>query len=599
MVLMRDGTRLATDVYLPNSVECFPVILERTPYGRRTPSTSEVRQGEPRPQARAEVARRFTSHGYAVVYQDCRGRYESEGKFVKYLSDGDDGFDTCSWIRAQPWCDGRICTMGFSYSAHAQASLGSLNPPGLTAQIIDCGGFANAWTSGIRQNGAFELRQATWAYKQAILAGQGQPQEIAYRALKAEDISSWFTRLPWRKNFSPLRHYPEYESYLLEQWSQGTFDDYWRQVGLWCEGFYNVYSKCACVHISSWFDPYALTATSNFVGLRAANRGPQRLLLGPWMHGKRSATTAGDVDFGVASTIDSWAGDWAAYRLRFFDWAVHGCVDPEPIVRAFVMGGGSGRRTEAGRLDHGGRWITSENWPLPNTNFSAFYLHANGKLDPSLPESRSAGISYCFDPSNPVPTIGGNISSLDPIADGGSWDQVEMEGFYGCKPPYLPLSSRSDVLVFQTELLTQPVQVIGPLEITLWVSTDGPDTDFTAKLIDVHPPSDDYPSGYAMLLSDGILRLRYAESPTLPRLRPSGEVTRIKFVLPPTANLFAAHHRIRVDISSSNFPKFDVNPNTGEPEGTSRRSREAINTVYTNLDRPSHILLPIVPLSAP
>jgi putative CocE/NonD family hydrolase len=188
------------------------------------------------------------------------------------------------------------------------------------------------------------------------------------------------------------------------------------------------------------------------------------------------------------------------------------------------------------------------------------------------------------------------MSSLDPVAYAGAWDQTESPEFFGCTPPYLPLASRSDVLVFQTSRLDGPLQVVGPIEVELFVATDGPDTDFTAKLIDVYPPSADYPKGYAMILTDGILRLRYAEDPARPRLRSPGEVVCIRITLFPTANLFLPGHRIRLDISSSNFPKFDVNPNTGEPEGCARRRRVALNTVFVDKDRPSRLMLPLLPL---
>jgi hypothetical protein len=211
------------------------------------------------------------------------------------------------------------------------------------------------------------------------------------------------------------------------------------------------------------------------------------------------------------------------------------------------------------------------------------------------PASEAAPISYDFDPAHPVPTIGGNFSSLELVARNGSFDQVETPGFLGCTPPYLPLASRADVLVFQTSPLAAPVQVAGPIEVDLWVATDGPDTDFTAKLIDVHPASADYPGGYAMLLADGIARLRYAEDPAAPRLRQPGEVVRLRVTFMATANLFLTGHRIRLDISSSNFPKFDVNPNTGEPEGRARRRRVAVNTVFVDAARSSRVVLPILP----
>jgi putative CocE/NonD family hydrolase len=597
MVPMGDGVRLATDIHLPDGDGPFPVILERTPYGRHLPSRSEITAASPvEPASRAELAAYFGAHGYAVVYQDTRGRHGSEGRFVKYLSDGEDGFDTCAWLVAQDWCDGRICTMGLSYSAHTQAALGCLDAPGVVAQVLDCGGFANSWKSGIRQSGAFELKQATWALRQAQLSPEAAADPVLHAALAAEDIGDWFTRLPWRPGHSPLRHHPDYEAYLFDQWEHGADGPFWRQLGIWAEGYHERYSRASCVHMSSWWDPYPLTATSNFTGLKRAGRGPQRLILGPWTHGDRSFTRFGDVSFGADASLDAWAGDWRAYRLRFFDHVIKNAPLHEPTVRVFVMGGGSGRRTADGHLDHGGTWLQAEDWPLPGTDFVTYHLHADGSLDPARPTASAAPLSFDFDPAHPVPTIGGAMSSLEPVATAGSWDQTEAAGFFGCRPPYLPLASRPDILVFQTPPLEKPVRVVGPLTAELFVATDGPDTDFTAKLIDVHPPSADYPQGYAMILTDGILRLRYAEDPTAPRLRRGGEMVRATITLFPTANLFLPGHRIRLDVSSSNFPKFDVSPNTGEPEGQARRRRVAVNTVFVDAGRPSHLVLPVLAL---
>ena len=592
MVPMRDGIRLATDVHLPDGPGPFPVVLERTPYGRGEISRSEVTEEDRTPINRSALAQYFVAHGYAVVFQDNRGRYGSEGVFVKYLSDGEDGFDCCAWIMQQPWCDGRICTMGLSYAAHTQGALGCLNPPGLVAQVMDSGGFANSWTGGIRQFGAFELKQATWAHKQAMLSPEAQADPVMHAALEAEDIRDWFTRMPWRPGHSPLRHHPDYEAYLFDQWTHGAWGPFWQKLGIWAEGFHAQYSQASCVHMSSWFDPYPLTATGNYMGLKAANRGPQRLILGPWTHGDRSRQIFGDVDFGPDAPIDSWAGDWRAYRLRHFDHVIHGTENPEPAVRLFVMGGGSGRRTPEGHLDHGGRWIELDDWPAPQAKPTAFYLYTDGSLDTTSPGD--GAISYDYDPAHPVPTIGGNLTSLEPVARGGSFDQTESAEFFGCAPPFLPLASRADVVVFQTEPLTHATEIVGPIEAELWVSTNAPDTDFTAKLVDVYPPSADYPQGYAMILTDGIVRLRYAEDPANPRLRTPGEVVHIKVTLFPTANLFMPGHRIRLDISSSNFPKFDVNPNTGEPDGSARRKQVAVNTIFMDPARPSSVKLPIV-----
>ncbi len=595
-VPMRDGIRLAVSIYLPEADGPCAAVLERTPYGRDLPRGHEVTAADRVAWDGPAMAGWFTPHGYALVLQDCRGRYDSEGAFVKYVSDAEDGVDTCAWIREQPWCDGRIATLGMSYGAHVQAALGSLAPEGLVAQILDSGGFSNAWRSSVRQNGAFELKQATWAFREAARSPEALADPVLKAALEAEDIAAWLTRLPWKPGHSPLRHHPGYEQALLEQWRSGAFDAYWARAGLCAEMFYDRYSTAACLHMSSWFDPYSTTASENYRGLKSADRGPQRLILGPWTHGNRSDTVFGDVDFGPDATLDSWAGDWRSYRLRFLDSILKGAAFDDPEVRVFVMGGGDGRRSPGGHLQHGGRWISATNWPVPGTEMAKFHFTSDGGLERAPPALNAPALSYDFDPSHPVPTIGGNFSSFDPILHWGARDQTEAETVFGCTPPYLPLASRADVLVFQTPPLETPCQIAGPVELDLWVATDGPDTDFTAKLIDVHPPSADYPQGYAMLLGDCIFRLRYVEDPSTPRLRAPGDIVRIEATGFWTANLFGAGHRIRIDISSSNFPKFDVNSNTGEPEGASRRRRVAVNTVYTDQARPSGIRLPLLQL---
>ncbi len=594
MVAMRDGVRLATDIHLPPGAGPFPVILERTPYGRNQTSRSEITAADRKPVARAELARFFTAAGLAVVYQDTRGRHGSEGRFVKYLSDGEDGFDTCVWLVAEPWCDGRISTMGLSYAAHTQAALGCLNPKGLVAQVLDSGGFANAWEGGIRQWGAFELKQATWAHRQAVESPEAAADPVLRAALQAEDIRDWFTALPWRSGHSPLRHHPDYEAYLFEQWTHGAFDAFWQQLGIWAEGWHASYAPADSVHMSSWYDPYPFTATANYLGLRRAGRGTQRLVLGPWKHGDRSDRVFGEVDFGAGATLDSWAGDWRQYRLRHFRHALDGTTNPEPAARIFVMGGGSGRRTEAGHLDHGGGWSAFTDWPPPGVDFRPYHLHRGGRLALAAPDADAAPSSWLSDPAHPVPTVGGAFSSLEPVATAGAFDQVERPDFLGCRAPYLPLAARSDVLVFQTPALEREVTVIGPITAELFVAVDAPDADITAKLVDVHPATPDDPRGFAMLLTDGIVRLRYAEDHAHPRLRVPGAVTRIRVMLMPTANRFLPGHRIRLDIAASNFPKFDVNPQSGEPEGEGRLPRVARITLFTDTARPSRILLPIL-----
>ncbi|MGH7629490.1 MAG: CocE/NonD family hydrolase [Gemmatimonadales bacterium] len=608
MVRMRDGVRLATDVYRParnrTAVEgAFPVILERTPYGKTVTSRAELTATHARARSRRDVAAFFVRHGYVVIYQDCRGRYGSEGEFVKYLSDAADGRDTMAWIVRQPWCNGKVGTKGLSYAAHTQGALACLDPPGLAAMWLDSGGFSNAYQGGIRQGGAFELKQATWAYRSALESPAMTADPARRAALEAVDIKAWFRRMPWKKGDSPLTLSPEYEDYLFEQWQHGEFDDYWKQPGIYAEGCYDRYADVPMAHMSSWYDPYARTATDNYRALSRRKQGPVRLVMGPWTHGNRSVTHAGDVDFGPEATLDgSLADDYFALRLRWFDRWLRGVdngVDREPPVRIFVMGGGSGRRNRAGRLEHGGRWRAERDWPLPGTRFTPFYFHVGGLLDASLPDAAAASRSYDYDPRHPVPSIGGTITSGAPVMEGGAYDQRESAKFFGSEPPYRPLAERADVLVFQTPPLPHDVEVTGPIALKLWVTSDCPDTDFTGKLVDVYPPSADYPDGFAMNLTDGILRARYRNSWEEPELMEAGTIYEVTIDPFPTSNRFQQGHRIRVDLSSSNFPHFDLNPNTGEPEGAWTRTRIARNTVYLDRQRPSHIVLPIIPADRP
>lgn len=597
MIEMRDGTRLATDIYLPEGEGPFPVILERTPYGRELTGRSELTRDEFVARSRAAIAEFYGEHGYGMIYQDVRGRYGSEGKFTKYVNEAPDGYDTCEWIVGQEWSDGRICTLGLSYGGHTQLAMGSVCAPGVVAQAVDSGGFANAWKNGARCFGAFELKQVTWAMAQAIMSPEAKADPIMKAALQAENLRDWYQRLPWKRGHSPLRHHPDYEDYIFEEWENGAFSDFWRQPGLYAQGYYDSYSNAATIQMSSWLDIYPWGQAENYMGLKKAGKGPQFLILGPWTHGDRSVTAFGNVEFGPEATIDSWCGDWRTYRLKFFDHIIKGLPFDEPAVRLFVMGGGSGRRNEDGRLEHGGRWRSFSDWPIPEAEVRNYYLHRDGALSTEVQADGAEPLSYDFDPASPVPTIGHALKREEIVVPGGIYDQVESETLIACKPPYIPLSARSDVLAFQTEPLEEDMTVAGPVEADLWVGTDGPDTDFTVKLLDVYPPSEDYPHGYAVYLTDGIMRLRYNEDPERPRMREPGEVTHVTITCLPTANLFRAGHRIRVDVSSSNFPKFDVNPNTGEPDGAALRKRKAVNTVWLDATRPSNVTLHVVATS--
>lgn len=595
MVSMRDGIHLATDIYRPAKegipVEgSFPVILERTPYDKAGTPRTEFSLCEPKPKTREELALHFVRQGYVAVWQDCRGRYESEGHFTKYLSEGEDGFDTMVWLVGQPWCNGKIGTQGLSYNAHTQMAMACLNPPGLTTMVVDSGGFSNAFTCGIRQGGAFELKQATWAYHRA----QEGTDTLTRDAIATESLHEWFTRMPWTRGRSPVKWNQEYEDYLLEQWQQGTFGDFWKKVGIYAAGFYETFPEIPITFMSSWYDVYVPTTLENFSALKKSGERPLNLIMGPWTHGNRSSRIFGDVDFGPEAVFDGQVDtDWLTYRDKWFAHYLRGKTEESLSgrVHLFLMGTGSGRKNKDGHLDHGGRWIEGSDWPLPNTQPLDLYLHADMSLKVGAPFHKDEAISYDFDPSNPVPTIGGALTSGEPIFTGGGFNQVESEEFFGCTQPGLPLTARKDVLSFQTAPLEADLAIVGPVEIELWASTNAPDTDFTAKLVDVYPPSEDYPRGYALNITDGIFRVRYRNGFDKPEPVKAGEVFKITISPFATANLFKKGNRIRLDISSSNFPKFDVNPNTGEPEGTSRRKQIAVNTIFMHSQRESRLKL--------
>ena len=607
MVTMQDGVRLATDIHRPARdgravAGEFPVVLERTPYDKTGVRAGERTAANPRPLARAEVAAYFAQHGYIVVIQDLRGRYGSEGTFTKYIGESGDGRDTLAWIAAQPWCNGSIATFGLSYCAHTQTAVISLKPPGLKSMFLDCGGFSNAYRGGIRQGGAFELKQATWAFKHAALSPVAEADPVIQAAFKAEDIKAWFQAMPWKRGHSPLRWVPEYEEYFFDQWERGTFDDYWRQPEYYAAGHYADLKGIPVMLLCGWWDPYAQTTTDNYIGISRQPGGKACMVMGPWTHGQHSVTYAGDVDFGAAAILEgNIAEDYLAMRLDWFNRSLNpgSKYSDMPAVRYFRMGGGSGRRNADQRLDHGGSWRVSSDWPLPDAESRPYYLQQDGTLSPMLPASDTASRTYDFDPARPVPTIGGQLTSGEPVMVAGPYDQRTGPAIFGAEAPFLPLAARHDVLVFQTPPLEEDMEITGPIVVKLCISSSAPDTDFTAKLIDCHPSSADYPQGFAMNLTSGILRCRYRKSWEKPEMLTPGEIAEITIEPMPTSNLFKKGHRIRLDISSSNFPHFDVNPNTGEPEGRAQRRQVATNTVHTSRLHASHIVLPVVRASLP
>ncbi|MBI1874763.1 MAG: CocE/NonD family hydrolase [Acidobacteria bacterium] len=591
MIPMGDGVKLATDIYRPARggqpiAEKLPLLLQRTPYGKDG-------------RGLVDQARAFARSGYIVALQDERGTGKSEGVQIKYIGQGRDGFDTVEELAKLPYADGQIGMWGTSYAAHAQASAAILNPPHLKAMVLNCGGLYNGWDHKIRNHGAFELaQQVGWAFAQ--VAGQTN-NPAAAAAVRREKSVDWVGKLYARRGSNPLSEAPNFESYIFDMMTRADYDAYWKQPDVNWSLHYDETADVPMIHISGWYDPYAAGALHNYLGLSKIKKSAQRLLIGPWLHGRNTDSTAGDLEFGKDAALADFRD---AFHLRWFDrflkHASNG-VDDDPPIRLFVMGTGDGHKEPSGKLFHGGYWKTSNVWPLPGTKPITYYLQRDGGLSPSVPGAGVPPSVYSYDPAHPVPTIGGSFTGQTGMVAAGGFDQREKafdgdpdKGFFGSRPPYPPLKARPDVVVFETGPLSEDTQIIGPIDVVLFGASTAVDTDFTAKLIDVYPPSRDYPDGYDLNITDGILRARYRTSPEKPELMRSGEIYRCKVELFPTANVFKKGHRIRIDISSSNFPRFDPNPNTGEPLAKHTRIVVAKNSIYHDAMHPSHVVLPVV-----
>lgn len=581
-VPMRDGVLLATDVYSDVPLESatpLPVLLERTPYDIRAMRPSDGRHADGSAVSPESGAGFFVERGYIVVRQDCRGRGGSEGVFSKYTGEAEDGFDTHAWLTEQPWCDGRIITAGVSYSAHVQAAAASVGAPGIAAMILDSGGFSNAFEAGGRFGGAFELKQVIWAYRHALKSPAAEGDPVLAANLESQDLAAWFRSMPWRKGFSPLSASSEYENFLFEQWSHEDLDGFWTQPGMYARGYYANFPDVPSMHISSWYDPYVFTAVENFHSLGRLKSSPMFLVLGPWIHGARSVTWSGDVDFGPESTLDgNLSDDYLTFKAQWLDQVLNDEPASLAPVSYFLMGGGSGHKNADGRLDHGGTWRFSAEWPPAETKPAHLFLALDGSLSFRRPADPGI-ISYDFDPAHPVPSMGGGITSGEPLMHGGAFNQTPSVTTYPGEGT-LPLAARQDVVSFQTAPLKSGLSIIGDLALELDFSSSAPDTDITVKLVDVYPPSADYPSGFAMNITDGMLRCRYREGFESAVFMEQGMTYSITVKMPDTANYFAPGHRIRLDVSSSNFPRCDVNPNTGNVVVGDRTSQVARNSLH-------------------
>ena len=620
MVPMRDGVRLAFDIYRPardgDVVEGrFPTIMLHTPYDKTDKRYSEI-------------ADFFVPKGYNVVLIDLRDRYRSEGSGVYYHAatphTGRDGFDICEWIGTQPWSNGRIGTVGSSYAAITQVRTALEAPPHLTAiwpDVVPTNSFQNQ----CREGGAMQQHMfwALFIHAQDAqdIRDDWEKQQDVWNDLK--DLRQLFRATPWQRGQTALRHVPPLEQTLIDYTTRGAYDEYWSRIEHDYTRYWDRHADIPATFSTGWYDPFPTADTEYFASMTAKNDAPQRLVVGPWSHvGMRGdATWCHEVDFGPQSVwgVQRYFEEQLAFFERWLPDDATGQPADEAPVRIFVMGGGSGRKTAEGKLDHGGRWRDEQEWPLARRAETPYYLHGDGSLSTEAPAAGEEPRRFTFDPAHPVPTLGGLHCSIGELpADGpgmeqawarllnpvlrlrdlltpGPVDQKESPAFYGSEEPYPRLSERPDVLVFQTEPLTEPVEVTGRMQVHLWVSSNAVDTDFTAKVVDVHPANEDYPEGFDMLINDSVIRCRYREGFDREVPMTPGEVVPVTIELPPTSNLFDVGHRIRVDISSSNWPRLDVNPNTGEPMGRHTHQVVAHQAVYADADHPSHIVLPVIP----
>ncbi len=581
-VAMRDGIHLATDVYLPAKdgqvlPGRHPVVLTRLPYNK----DGAKRFGE-----------YFAQNGYAFVAQDCRGRYKSEGVWHWMSDDGPDGVDCAAWIGKQPWSNGKIGMVGTSYVGGTQHAMALAGAPELTT-IIPVDAVSNCGVQSVRNAGAFEMRFWNWILLNAAKGSRGA-QDPATQAVLQEMTDNRFhylANLPLRPGTTPLRLAPEYEDWLIGAMRHGANDDHWAPNNILDNTA--TYKDIPVYLVGGWYDSWAGNTTANYAALSKTLKSDVYLIMGPWIHGAQSKSSHGQVDFGPEAAI----ADELAWRREWFDHFLKGQTNSvgqsghfASKVRIFTMGSGDGGKTDKGLLRHGGSWRNESQWPPAAAVATPYHFGKDGTL---TTDTSTGSTSYSFDPKNPVPTIGGCISSGNDILLQGAWNQVGGPHVWNWPNP-VPLSARNDVVVFQTEPLAEDTEVTGEIEVKLWVSSTAVDTDFTAKLIDVYPPSADWPGGFDLNLTDGIVRARYRDSLKQEKLMERGRIYPITVRLYPTSNVFKKGHRIRVDLSSSNFPRFDVNPNTGEPLNEHRRTETAVNTIHHDAAHPSHIVLPIV-----
>ena len=552
-VKMRDGAVLHADIYRPKAEGKFPVLLTRTPYDKH---------------AEIDFGPRAAAHGYVVVAQDVRGRFASEGEWYTFKYESQDGYDTVEWAAALPYSNGKVAMYSGSYVGATQMLAAIASPPHLAAIFpqVTASNYHDGWTY---QGGAFAL----W-FSQSWTSGLAM-NTLDRRVGRNSKASNWDANLP-------LSDYPLLNTgtsaglatYYTDWLAHPDYDDYWKQLSI---DDHDANIRVPAYHQGGWYDLFLGGTLRNYMHIKArggsdAARHGQRLIVGPWFHGPFNGKT-GDIDFGPSARGGHEVFPMEELRLRWFDYVLKGVangLENEKPVKIFVMGRNA--------------WRDEDDWPLARAKESRYYLHSEGKantlsgdgvLSAAAPAAESTD-KYIYDPADPTPTRGGGLCCDNNHEPSGAFDQR-------------PVEARSDVLVYSTPAFPEDLEVTGPITLELYASSSAVDTDFTGKLVDV------WPNGYAQNLTDGILRARYRRSPEKAEFMNPGEVYKLTLDLVATSNVFLKGHKLRVEISSSNFPHYDRNLNTGEDQGHSTRMAKAVNSVYHNREHPSALILPVVP----
>ncbi len=566
---MRDGTTLYANVWRPEAPGKYPVLLHRTPYDK-----SEFRLGILVSPVRA------AQEGYVVIFQDCRGRFASEGTFYPFIDEMQDGYDSVEWAADLPYSDGNVGMFGASYGAATQWMAAIAQPPHLKA-ILPIWMGDGAYEGTLYYGGAFHLGLGLyWAYVIAggemvrmLLKGQPIDKVVGPLTMAFDGMPSTYEKLPLAGSQPVLDELGG--SYYKDWLKNPEENEYWTR---WQYSRFTDKIKTPALSVGGWFDLYSGSVPKLFSQMREGGgseeaRAGQRLVIGPWAHAVMSDAIS-DIYFGMSSILPGV--DLVTLHLKWFDRWLKGQEQPlfaGPPVKIFVMGSNT--------------WRDEQEWPLARTQWTNYYFHSSGKantaagdgvLSPVAPDGDELPDTFVYDPNNPVPTTGGCtvLPGGAAAANSGPKEQIHVE-------------AREDVLVYTTPPLEQDVEVTGPITATLFAASSALDTDWTAKLVDVHP------NGRSYNLADGIIRARYRKGTTAAELLKPGEVYEYKIDLQTTSNLFKAGHRIRIQVSSSNFPRFDRNPNTGKCVACETELVTAKQAVYHTSNKPSHITLPIIP----